>query len=441
MPEAERLEPTAGTAEPIPELTALPADARSGARSGIVVLAASMVGHLGNYLFYVIAARLLGAERFSEVSALIAYALILFLPFNGVQVAAARDVARLGATSGPAAVAGLIRSLSRWSLAWGGVLGATLLLLSPFLTGWLHLSTVTLTWIASLWVVLGVWLVISLGVVQGMQRFNLLALTLAGPLGALRTLLLPLAVLLSGLAGALWAMVAATVLGLLLLAWPIKRAASEPGTPVRFRPGASMISLLAFASLTNVDVLVAKATLHPAAAGAYSAAALMGKIALYAPSALAMVLLPKAAAALAQGRPIDRLVSGTFGLTAAAGLGVAAAYALLPAGLLSATFGPDFAASAALLAPMSLVMTGAAIVYVHLNLTVAREHVLFGWLVNGAAVAHLVLLALWHDSPAHLVAASAVAVGLVLLLAETFSPHGAVRTTVRLLASRRAHAR
>ena len=410
----------------------------SGAQSGVVVLAASMVGHVGNYLFYVIAARLLGAESFSEVSALIAYALILFLPFNGVQVAAARDVARAQATAGPAAVAGFLRGLTRWSLLSGSALAVALLALSPVLTSWLGLSSLSLPLVASLWVVLGVWQVIALGAVQGMQRFGLLAVVLAGPLGALRTAFLPLTVLLAGLGGALWAMVVATLVGLAIMAPTLRRSMSPRAPAARFRPGTSMLSLLAFASLTNVDVLVAKATLAAGEAGAYSAAALMGKIALYAPSALAMVLLPKAAAALAQGRPIERIATVTFAVTVAAGLAVTASFALIPAGLLSATFGPDFAASAHLLAPMAVIMTAAAVLYVHLNLMVARGKTALVWIVNLAAVGHLGLLAVWHESPRDIVAATAVAVCGVLLAIEVGSRYGAVRTALRWLAHRRA---
>ena len=422
------------------EVAAAPPREGSGAQSGVVVLAASMVGHVGNYLFYVIAARLLGAEDFSEVSALIAYALILFLPFNGVQVAAARDVARATATASPAAVAGFLRGLTRWSLLAGLALAVSLLALSPFLTGWLHLSSYSLTLVASLWVVLGVWQVIALGAVQGMQRFGLLAVVLAGPLGALRTAFLPVTVLLAGLAGALWAMVAATIVGLVIMAPSLRRAMSARAPAARFRPGTSMLSLLAFASLTNVDVLVAKATLAAGEAGAYSAAALMGKIALYAPSALAMVLLPKASAALAQGRPIERIATITFAVTVASGLAVAAGFALIPSGLLSATFGPDFAASAHLLAPMAVIMTAAAVLYVHLNLMVARGKTVLVWVVNLAAVGHLGLLAVWHDAPRDIVAATAVAVCGVLVAIEIGSRYGAARTAVRWLGQRRAAA-
>ena len=73
----------------------------SGRRIGIVVLLASFAGHAGNYLFYVIAARMVTPAEFATISALVAFATIVLMPVNGIQVAVARDVALLR-TSGSA---------------------------------------------------------------------------------------------------------------------------------------------------------------------------------------------------------------------------------------------------------------------------------------------------------------------------------------------------
>ena len=61
-----------------------------------------------------------------------------------------------------------------------------------------------------------------------------------------------------------------------------------------------LVGSLAFASLTNVDILLA-AYFLPETAGVYAAAALVGKVVLFLPSALVTVLLPKAASRAAAG--------------------------------------------------------------------------------------------------------------------------------------------
>ncbi|MGY1606872.1 MULTISPECIES: hypothetical protein [unclassified Geodermatophilus] len=407
-------------------------------RSGLTVLTASMIGHAGNYLFYVVAARMLGAAQFAEVSALIAYSLICFQPLNGVQAAAARDTARLAGQGDAAGLSGVVRTLTRGS-AWG-VLGLTLALLAlgPVLTSWLDLSTWTLAAVAALWIPLGSVLLVGTGILQGLGGFGRVALVLAGPLGALRTFLLPLCILLLGLSGAVWAMVAATVVGLLLLVGPVRRAARPEPRAVSFAPGTSILALLAFASLTNLDQLVAKATLAPEVAGVYSAAALMGKVSLYAPAALTMVLLPRVAADLARGREPVRPVLLTMGVTAVTGLVITAGLALVPSSLLAATFGPEFADAARLMVPLSLVMTLASLLYVHLTLAIARGSWSFTALLLVTALGHAALLAMWHGSPSGVIAASAVAIGAATLVHEVASPHGTIRMVLRGVAARQA---
>ena len=50
-----------------------------GARAGILVLGCSMVGHVANYLFYVVAARSLTPAQFADVSAMTALGTIAFI--------------------------------------------------------------------------------------------------------------------------------------------------------------------------------------------------------------------------------------------------------------------------------------------------------------------------------------------------------------------------
>lgn len=409
---------------------------RPGVRAGVIVLVGSVCGHLGNYLFYVVAARLLGAAQFAEVTAMVAYSTILVWPVNGLQVAVARDVARMRSAGDRQGLAGLTAHLLRRSLVLGLVGAAILTALSPLLRAWLDLSSTLLPIVASIWIVLLVWLIVGSGVIQGMERYGLFAGLLAGPLGLLRTALLPLFILIAGVTGSMWAMVGATLIGLGFIVVPLHRARSGQRGRTRFRPGAAILSLIAFAALTNIDLLFAKATLPAEVAGIYSGAALIGKIALYAPAALALVLLPRAVAALERGERAERPVLLTMGVTIAVGLGIAAVLAVLPAGFLELTFGPEFGAATGLLAPLALVMTMAAILNVHLTFAVARRSRRFPLLLMAGALLDVVMLFLWHDSPAHIVAASAVAVGATLVAHEFASRNGLIRMSVAALRPR-----
>jgi len=84
-----------------------------GRRIGLIVLGASFVGHAGNYLYYVIAARMVSPPTFAAISALIAFGTIAMMPINGIQLAVARDVAVLRTSGTAGALSGYLRRLGR----------------------------------------------------------------------------------------------------------------------------------------------------------------------------------------------------------------------------------------------------------------------------------------------------------------------------------------
>lgn len=410
-------------------MTTGPGNAR---RQALIVLIASMTCHAGNYLFYLIAARLVLPMEFAAITALITLGTITMTPVNGVQMAVARDVAVLQ-TSGTSG------ELSRYLRRLGGRTGMACLAiligitaLSPILADHLHIGSPYPVVLAAFWVAAVALLNVLTGVTQGMQKFGYVAFTLAGPLGALRTVLLPLCLVVMGIAsiaGSMWALILATVIGLAVMIRPVARAALITPTVAPPMPSmlVTMIALLAFASLTNIDVLFAQASLGEVDRAHYAGAVLLGKIALFAPSALAFVLLPQATAALERGERAERPVLMTMGTTAAVGLAVAGALWVMPTSLLTLTFGPAYAASKPLLAPLALVMTAAAVLWVHVTFATAKQSKLMPLGLVVAAVAHWILLAFLNDSPMQIITASGIAIGVSLIVIEIASGSGVVR--------------
>lgn len=403
----------------------------SGQRAGLIVLIASFVGHGANYLYYIVAARMVAPPEFAAISALVAFGAIAQMPINGLQVAVARDVAVLRTTGTDGQMSAYLRRLGlRVGLICLAVL-AMISTLSPVLADRLHLGSVHVM-LAAVWIAAMCVLLVFTGVTQGMEWFGYVAFTLAGPLGGLRTLLLPLCLLITGItgiAGGMWAMILAALAGIAVLILPI-------GSLVRVEPTTSpptpstlitMIAMLSFSSLTNVDLLIAQANLAEADRAHYAGAVLLGKIALFAPAALALVLLPRAAAAVERGEHAERAVLKTMALTVICGLLVAAVLWGMPTWVLTGTFGPEYAATKPYLAPLALVMTAAAALWVHLTFATAKKSRRMTAGLVTAAIGHWVLLAFLHDSPWHLITASAIAIGASLVVIELGSRSGIVR--------------
>jgi O-antigen/teichoic acid export membrane protein len=405
--------------------------ATSGARSGLLLLVCSMTGHIGNYLYYVLAARALTPAEFAEVSAMTGLATIAFMPATGVQAAVARDVAALTARGRADEARGLTRAVARRVGCVQVGLLVALVAGTPAAVAVLDLTSSWVWLVGSLWIVLGLGLQVSIGDHQGRESFGRVGAILAGPMGVLRPLfLIPLAIV-AGVLGALAALVLATLVGMVLAAWGRRRDAAVVAAPALPRLGTALVALGAFASLTNVDLLVAKVVLAPTEAGLYASAALLGKVALYGPSALALVLLPKVTARLESSLSVRSPALLTMGATVLTGGAVAVAIALAPASLVTGVFGAAYADAYVLAAPLAVAMTLLALLHVHLMVSLARgDRGLIG-LVATAAVVQAVGLLIVGDTPARMVLVTSLVAAGTLVLHEMRSPYGFVRLALR----------
>ena len=364
---------------------------------------------------------------------MIAFATIIYTPFSGLQASVARDVARLHTSGDAPGLSGYVRLVARRTGPVIGVLTLVLAACAPWISRWLKLESPWLAGLAVVWIVLWVLLMIGGAIAQGLERFGIVAFTFMGPQGLLRAAFLPLGILVAGISGSMLAMIAATVVGLVILVAPVRSAVVAPPRPVSaINVGGPIMALVSFAVITNADQLAAKSALVPADASLYSAAALLGKIALFAPAALAVVLLPRAAAARARGQDPSGQVLATMVATAATGLTITAALALMPPRFLELTFGPGFAGARPLLGPLALVMTGAAVLNVHITAALASMERWIGPVMALLAVLCVCLLALLHAAPTQIVLAIGITIATGLVAIEFLAASGIVRSSLRM---------
>jgi hypothetical protein len=99
----------------------------------------------------------------------------------------------------------------------------------------------------------------------------------------------------------------------------------------------------------------------------------------------------------------------------------------VPTALVTLTFGAQYGPAKPLLAPLALVMTAAAVLFVHLMFATARRSRRMTVALTIAAALHWVLLVLVHDSPQHIIMMSAIAIGGTMIAIEVGSSAGIIR--------------
>jgi O-antigen/teichoic acid export membrane protein len=316
----------------------------------------------------------------------------------------------------------------RWAWRWGVAATALMALLSPLLARFLHIPTPWPLWAASLALLLLFLRPVTDGVLQGTQHF--FGLGAVQMLQSLLRLLFAAALLWLQAAGAVVALPlgSAIALGLaLVLLRPYFRAPAPAAPPRAISWGYSaytLLGLLAFAVMANADAIVVRRIFGDAAAEAYAPVVTLGKMNLFIPLGIGLVLFPKATQRRAAGRDPRPVLLLALAATLLPGLLLTALYALWPGEIVALVFGPAYSDPGRLLALVGLATTLYAAVNIWLNYALSLERRAYVLVLAAIVVGQVAAMLLFHgrlESVAWAMVGAAVAanvVGVVLLLLQ-----------------------
>ena len=118
-----------------------------------------------------------------------------------------------------------------------------------------------------------------------------------------------------------------------------------------------LVGLIGISVLTTVDLLVVKARFAPDVAGEYAAASAFARIAFFLPATILTVLFPVTAARQARGEDTKDILGRSLLVTAAFGALLTLFYGMTGRGLMSTSFGAEFADGGDLLVLFTVSMT------------------------------------------------------------------------------------
>jgi O-antigen/teichoic acid export membrane protein len=377
---------------------------------------------VGNYAFFLVAGRTLGPRDYGQVAALLAATLVVAVPAQSLQFATARLVANPPQGDHELAEGIYRRSWRKCVLTTGFAVGLSSLTIvaidaahsipvGPLLT--------TLAIMAPLG-----FFFLALGQLQGQQRFRAFS-TCFALWGLPRPIVLvPLAALGLGVYAGLGATGAAVVIAAAAATWltrhrPAARAPDRAEWRAFSRPLVPMVvGLSGLGLITNLDVIAAKLAFGAESAGQFAAAATLAKSVFLIPQAASFVLLPRVAARSAVAGDTGMLMAVGLTVTLVAG-GIASLVVWSVAEpLLRLTYGAEFTGSSGLLGAYAAASTliGALIVVINHHLGRGADE--FVWAAGALAAVDTVLLFVFHDSQAWIVAIDAVVGVSGLLLHE-----------------------
>jgi O-antigen/teichoic acid export membrane protein len=382
--------------------------------------------NLGNAVFHLLSARVLGPGQYSDVVSLVAAQGLLTLPFGGIQYAIARSVAE-GAGRGDAdGVAAFLHRSVDATIAGAALVAIAATALSPLVQHALGVEKLVAVVLTMVYMFPALLLPTFNGVAQGFQRFGLMSASLtAGVLARIGFLLvlIPFGLGAGGVMGATAAAACVALVFPLPLCWKWyrrgRRSSATVSVHALLRSVAPVVAgVLAITSLTTVDLIVAKVALPPHSAGVYGAASFVGRLLLYLPMTIATVLLPKITARVASDQETSEIYHASLAVTALFSLAGTLILIAVPRLIVDVAFGSAYDQAVPLIGVFGLAMTLYAILNVQLVYHIGHGREGMAWALLGAAVVQIGVYAVVHGSTYQLVFVSLGTAGVLVVLHE-----------------------
>lgn len=382
-----------------------------GAGWSFLVATAGLSGF--NLLFHIAMSRFLGHSYYGAVGSLLQLVMLLSVPLGAVQFAVTRAVVSSSKTGVRS-----LRSVTLKASIWGLGTMAVLWALSPLLTSFLHLHTVTPVLLLGTWIPIAAVGAALQGALMGQLPYLPKAIaTFVG--GSLLRVVVGVGLVVAGLGldGAVAAIVlgqAFTTAALLLAARSLLRGGKVQQLRISLRDAVlSIAALSGYTLLLGIGTPFAQHYLPRVQAGSYAAAVTGGHVAMFLPGALMLMVSARLTSAGGIGRWNRRTLLKTLGLIVVVTAVAVLVFAGMSVLIVRALFGSSYLEAASILGILALASVIFALVGVFVYLQISRRSpaALVSW---GGVVAFPAIVSSLHPS-FHLIAVATLGTSIAVV--------------------------
>ena len=141
-----------------------------------IMFSSILIANIFAYLYHIFIARYLGPASYGELGSLLAIFMILSVPVGTIQTVITKFIAKFNSKNEKGKVGSLIFSSIKKLIYYGFFAFILVSMLSPFIAKFLHIDSSIPVIIVGLTILFSVLLPINRGALQGLQKFNALAL-------------------------------------------------------------------------------------------------------------------------------------------------------------------------------------------------------------------------------------------------------------------------
>ncbi|MFH1504779.1 MAG: oligosaccharide flippase family protein [Candidatus Omnitrophota bacterium] len=355
----------------------------------IIVFAGSILAGVFNLAYHLVSVRLLTPQDYGTFNALISFVMFTSMAVSPLGTTLTRFFTEYIAKKDFAKIVFVFNKLIKRLFIAACLTAALFFIVSPFLAGFLKTKTLYI-FICGGATVIGLFSPPLISVFQSFQKFAVYSFI--GIIASLGKLILGGILMFLGwrvlgslsgfLAGAILPIIAALCFIKGVFKKEIGHIDEKAYIPINLTPIFKYffpvsVVMFSFTAITTVDVVLVKHFFSPLQAGYYSIAQMVGKIALFLPSALAIVLLPKSTKAHVTNGSSTKLLYKSLFLAGICGFLWTVFAFIFPDFLLNVLTGKLNPISSRLVGLFSLTMSFYALCWIVINYLLATHNLKF----------------------------------------------------------------
>ncbi len=388
--------------------------------------------NFGSYVYHLLMGRMLGVSLYGALESVISLLYILFVPTLALSLVVVKFVSEYKGKGEKTLMSDLYNYAFSKLVLLGVATSVLVILLTPILKSFLHLSSNFLIPILALTFLLNLVYTLNKSVVQGTSSFFKF-----GILNFLETAgKLVFAVVLVWLGFKVEGAFAATGIGLLLgfvlsisfirgiikTKFDISAKFSKQKNLLKFAIP-TFITTLALMSLFTTDIVLVRHFFSGTESGYYSALSVLGKIVYYGASPIVFVVFPMVSESHARGDRYQKFLIGGFAITLAICSAITIIYFTASNLMVNLLFGPKFSPIAPLLGLFAVFISIYALGSLLANFYLSIHKTTSSIIVAVAAIAQIILINFFHANLSQVIWVSIIVTFLLLISLLLYYPH------------------
>jgi len=272
-------------------------------KHGSVIFASSVAANVLNLVFWLYMVRHLAPQDYGVLNTFVSVLMFFCVPVGILQIVITRYTSKFMAHKKIGEVQSLLRYFIKLISIFLGIVMVVLMIGDHYIISFLQINETRLLYAVAVGILFSSFSTITMGALAGLQRFNDVALN--GVVSVISKLFFGFVLVAAGLKafGGLLGFVFSAIVGFCLSLFQLPKGMiklSALPDPIildkkdiygYFLPVG--LYTLCFFALTNMDIILVKHFFSPIEAGFYSVAQMVGKIVLFVPSAIGVVMFPK----------------------------------------------------------------------------------------------------------------------------------------------------